>query len=413
MENKIIELTETFNGSFGVQGFSRVTREASVQRQARIAEAAGLWADVIQGRQDPYLLKQAFAPSNDTAFRILCEKYPNVFRETMTTSDFSALTVDILDRVLLGDYTEVPIPVMPLVKKATLRDFRNKKIFMMDGMETPFTAVAELAPVPQRSQTQRTPIQYAPSKYEAGTAISWEAVVNDDLGIFRDVPARLARGARRTIHKAITSQFFDTNGPHASLYTAAYANIINTTNGASANNPPLSITGLADAFTVLTNQRDTGGDPIEIPGQIYLVVGPSLYVTAQNLKHQLLADVNILGGATNARVRVDNWIVGNIQIVMDPYIPIVAATGTAGTKSWLLVADPAVQGRPAVEMGFLAGYDTPQLYQKVPNTMRIGGGVEPMLGDFQSMSTELKALMVFGGTQLDGRTTVGSNGSGT
>ena len=413
METKITEQLTQFTGSLVPAGFNAVTREASLQRQARIAEAAGLWADCLQGRQDPFFLKQAFSPSNDAAFRILCEKYPAVFRETMTTSDFSALTVDVLDRMLLGNYTEVPIPVMPLVKKATLRDFRNKKIFIVDGMETPFTPVAELAPVPQRSTSQRTPIQYAPSKYEAGTAISWEAVVNDDLGIFTDVPQRLARGARRTIHKAITSQFFDTNGPHASLFTAAFANIINTANGASANNPPLSLSGLSDGLTVLAAQKDTGGDPIEIPGNIFLVVGPSLYVTAQNIKHQLLADVNVLGGATNVRVRVDNWIVGNLTIVMDPYIPIVAATGTAGAKSWLLVSDPAAQGRPAVEMGFLSGYDVPQLYQKVPNTMRIGGGVEPMLGDFQSMATELKALMVFGGAQLDGRSVAGSNGSGT
>ncbi len=412
MENKIIEITEQFDGSFAPSGFNHVTREASVQRQRRVAEAAGLWADVIQGRQDPYILKQAFAPTNPAAFRVLCEQYPTLFRETMTTSDFNSLTVDILDRELLGDYTEVPIPVMPLVKKSTLRDFRSKKIFINDGMETVFTAVGELAPVPQRGMTQ-TSVSYAPSKYEAGTAISWEAVVNDDLGIFRDVPNRLARGARRTIHKAITSLFFSATGPNTTLYTTAYANIINTTNGASATNPPLSLTGLADGITVLTNQRDTGGDPIEIPGRIFLVVPPALFVTAQNLKHQLLADVNILGGATNARVRVDNWIVGNLEIVMDPYIPIVASTGNAGKLSWLLVCDPAAQGRPAVEMGFLPGYDTPQLYQKVPNTMRVGGGVEPMLGDFQSMSTELKALIVFGGTQLDGRSTVGSNGSGT
>jgi len=341
METKIIEQAVQFDGSFAPAGFNAVTREASVQRQGRIAEAAGLWADVIQGRQDPYFLRQAFAPTNESAFRMLCEKYPALFRETMTTSDFGALTVDVLDRVLLGDYTEVPIPVMPLVKKATLRDFRNKKLYYVDGMETPFTAVAELAPVPQRALVNRTPIQYAPTKYEAGTSISWEAVVNDDLGIFTDVPRRLARGARRTIHKAITSQFFDTNGPHASLYTAAFANIINTTNGASANNPTLSITGLADALTVLSKQVDSGGDPIEIPGTLYLVVPPALFVTAQNLLHQMVVDVNVLGGATNARVRVDNWIVGNMGIIMDPYIPIVSATGTAGAKSWIIVADPA------------------------------------------------------------------------
>jgi hypothetical protein len=63
-------------------------------------------------------------------------------------------------------------------------------------------------------------------------------------------------------------------------------------------------------------------------------------------------------------------------------------------------------------MGFLTGFDTPQLYQKVPNTMRIGGGVDPTLGDWRSMDQELKIITVFGGTQIDGRSTVASTGRG-
>ena len=302
---------------------------------------------------------------------------------------------------------------MPLVKKSQLRDFRNAKRFMMDGMMTPFTVVDELAPVPQRSVSQRTPITYAPSKYEAGTAISWEAVINDDLGIFTDVPQRLAIGARRTLHKFITGLFFDVNGPNASLFNAANANQVTVANGAINNNPALSIAGLQDAMTVMMGQKDLGGDPIEIPGQLFLVVGPALYVTAQNLLKQLIADINVAGGTATQRVRINNWIVGNMTPIMDPYMPIVMTAAGIKSTAWALVADPASQGRPAVEVGFLNGYDTPQLYQKVPNTMRIGGGVEPMLGDYNTMATELKALIVFGGTQLDGRSAVASNGSGT
>ena len=295
-------------------------------------------------------------------------------------------------------------------------------------METPFLVVNELQDLPLRDLSQRTPILYAPLKYEAGAKVSWEAIIiNDDLGVFTDItPQRLARGARRTKWKFITGLYSSATGPSATLFTTganSFNNIINIANGASSNNPPLSVNALNDAMTVMLNQKDLGGDPIQIPGKLYLVVGPSLMVTANNIMHQLSVDVNQAGGTTQTsgsgatqtlyngqRIRVNNWIVQNMTVIVDQYLPIVTTSAGVKLTQWYIFADPASQGRPAMEVGDLRGYDSPQLYQKVPNTMRVGGGVEPLLGDFQSMSTEFKALMAFGGTILDGRSAVSSTG---
>lgn len=411
-------------GGMDVPGFSPVVREHNRLREARVLGAAEIWADFREGRLDPFYMRQAFNLTEAGAFNHLCRRYPMVFRETMTTSDFSALTADVLDRQLLGDYTEVPIPVMPLVKQATLNDFRNKKIFIFDGLETPFSPVAELQDLPLGDISQRTPILYTALKYEKGAKVSWEAVINDDLGIFRDLTARLARGARRTKHKFITNLYSGATGPNSGLFSSTFANQIIPANGAINTNPVLGIPGLSDGFTVMANQKDTGGDPIEIPGKIFLVVGPSLKVTANNLMHQLSVGWNTAPGSVQAsgtgatqtiynaqRVQVDNWIVQDLTLIIDPYLPIVTtATSGVALTQWYMFGDPASQGRPALEVGDLRGFDTPQLYEKVPNTMRVGGGVEPMLGDFQSMSTEYKALMAFGGAQLDGRSAVASTG---
>ncbi len=423
---------ELFTGSpitgqtFDVPGFNAVTKKESQQRLARVLGAAEIWADFREGRLDPFYMKQCFNLTESGAFTQLCHRYPAVFRETMTTSDFNVLTVDVLDRELLGDYTEVPIPVEPLVKKATLGDFRNKKVFMMDGLETPFGVVAEMQDLPLGDMTQRTPITYAPLKYEKGAKVSWEAVVNDDLGIFRELSQRLARGARRTKHKFITGLYSSATGPNTALFSSTFANLVTPTYGAAGTNPPLSVSALNDAMTVFMKQVDTGGDPIEIPGKLYLVVGPSLYVTAQNIMHMLSVDVNEQGGtnttsgagatatlASAQRVRVNNWIIGNMSIIMDPYLPIVCTQSGIKNTQWYVFADPASQGRAALEVGDLRGFETPQLFEKVPNTMRLGGGVEQTLGDFRSMSTEFKALLAFGGTQLDGRSAVASTGAGS
>ncbi len=410
-------------------GFSPVVRQQNALMERRSFAAAEVWADFKEGRLRPHYMAAAMSPNfqNDSgAFEHLCRRYPAVFRETMSTSDFSALTVDVLDRQLLADYTAAPNPVMPLVKTATLADFRNKKTFIFDGMETPFSVVNELQDLPLRDLSQRTPITYAPLKYEAGGKVSWEAVINDDLGVFTDMPSRLGRGAMRTKWKFISGLYSSATGPSSTLYSSTYANIINIANGASANNPALSVNALNDAMTVMLNQKDLGGDPIQIPGKLYLVVGPSLMVTANNIMHQLSVDVNQAGGTTQTsgagatqtlynsqRIKVDNWIVQNMTVIVDQYLPIVTTSAGVKLTQWYIFADPTSQGRPAIEIGDLRGYDTPQLYQKVPNTMRVGGGVEPILGDFQTMCTEFKALMAFGGTILDGRSTVASTGQGT
>lgn len=383
-------------------------------REARVNAATKLWKDWSDGQVDPVFVQAAMRGpelSNPYIFEAMCRQYPGLFRETMTTSDFSILTADILDRALVANYRAAAIPVMPLVKQVPLRDFRLRKLFLMDGMETPFSAVAEMEPVPQRAMSQRTPITYNPSKYEAGTSVSWEAVINDDLGAFQEIIGRLTRGAQRTVHKAITGLYASSSGPSSSLYTSGNANIINSTNGAGSNNPALSIRGLQDGFTVLFRQVDTGGDPILIPGTVYLVVPSALKVTAMNLKNQLLVDATEQGGTSNQRVRINNWIANDFEIIVDPYLDIVDTTHPK--TSWYLFADPAQQDRYALEFGYLRGFDTPQLYQKMPNTMRVGGTVDPMLGDFQTMASEYKALIVFGTTIVDGRSTCASNGSGS
>jgi hypothetical protein len=70
-------------------------------------------------------------------------------------------------------------------------------------------------------------------------------------------------------------------------------------------------------------------------------------------------------------------------------------------------------GRPALEVGFLQGFAEPQLYQKLANTVRVGGAVDQTAGDFGTMSQEYKGVVVFGGTRLDPKCTVASEGDGS
>lgn len=427
-----------------LEGFAAARSHANARHNRRVMEAARLYNDALEGRVDPFLIRQAMSPTWEPAVQWLSEKYPGIYgdpggrimglRETMSVTDYKSLFVDVLDRMYYGFYNAFPVVNKELVKIHTLRDFRTVSRYLLDGVVTPLTKTdaaappqqrALLGPVPQDGATYGTAtdtaaLQYAPALYQAMTSVNWRAFVNDDLGIFRDLSNRLAIAANRGISKFITGFYVDASGPNASLYTTAYKNQIITANGAASNNPALSSQGLMDALKVLAGQRDSGGDPILITGRLKLWFGPANLATANNVMNSISVFLQNEGGTGNAQgfpaqfVQTNiNWILKNMDLVMDPYIPIVCTTSGIQNTMWGITVDPNSQNRPNTEVGFLQGFETPQLFQKVPNTMRMGGGVDAIMGDFYTMDQDMKIVTVMGGVQIDGRSTVASTGAGS
>jgi hypothetical protein len=403
-------------------GFAAARRNQDRVQRRKVLEAAKVYADVLQGRLDPVFLRQAMRPTDETLVQVLAERYPGLYgdpggcmvglKETMSVTDYQALYVDVLDRMYYGYYSAYPIVNKGLVKVHQLRDFRTVSRYMLDGVVTPLTSMDAAA------TASTAPVQYSPLLYQAMTSVNWRAMVNDDLGIFQDLSNRLAIAGNRGISKFITTFYMDANGPNALLYKTGYGNQIITANGAATNNPALSIAGLQDAFNILAGMKDSGGDPILITGRVNLWYGPSLHATANNLMNQLNVYLTQAGGVAGSAqpgqfVNTNNWIVQNLNPVMDPYIPIVCTTSGVKNTSWGLTVDPNSQNRPNTEIGFLNGFETPQIFTKVPNTSRMGGGVDPTLGDFFTMDSDMKIVTVMGGVQIDGRSTVASNGSGS
>jgi hypothetical protein len=405
----------TFDGSFSFEGWNAATREMSAGRKARIAEAARLFVDVLGGRQDPIFIREAFRPSREVMFRALCEQYPGIYpagmRETITTSDFTALSADVLDRLVYGRFMTQTHNWRQMVRVRPLRDFRQVSRRVIDGGDGRWSAVAENAAHEKQTITE-TPVTYAPSKYLSGSIpLSWEAVMNDDLGIFQDIPERITDGGTRTLEHFVTSLYIDANGPHASLYTVGNKNIINVSNGASATNPPFSAPGLMDAFTVMLKQVDSAGNPNAVGGRLILWHGPALHNAVMSVLNSREIRMTSVGGTSTQELIVANWIAAGITPLMNPWIPVVASSAN-GNTTWGLTVAPDGNTRPALEVGFIPGYDSPVLLQKAGNTLR-GGSIAQEFGDFDTMEgREMKGLLVFGGARISGKATVASNGSG-
>lgn len=383
-------------------GFSKVRSEF---RREQAASAASLIADVKDGTAPAYILQEAIAPRSPFAVRHIMQNYPGLIRvrESMTTSDFPILTGDVLDRMMLQRFRSYPQTWQQYVKVVrNLRDFRTVNRIGMDGLDDVWTKIPEAGEITY-ANPEESEATYTPAKFGKAAKLSWELIMADDLRAFDDVPNWLGVGGARTISHFVTTLYVDTNGPHASVYTVGNANIV-------TGNPALSVTALNTAYGQLANMTDAGGNPIVIDAAV-LVVPPALEVTARNIVNATMVNMVNTGGATGQELAVSNWFGSRFSVVVNPWIPIVAATAD-GNTSWYLFADPATN-TPAIEVGTVRGFDEPQLFQKVADTARLGGGIAQELGDFLTMSTQYKGLMAFGGAVVNARATVASEGDGS
>lgn len=322
-------------------------------------------------------------------------------QEAMTTSDFNFLFADIIDRQMLASYASRPSMWRQIAKVGRVRDFRSVKRFTLDGGEGILEEVKQAAEYPAASVSDNA-YEYSVKKFGKRLPFTWEDFINDDLDALSALPDRLARSASLSEAKFVTTLFASSGGPNSTFFSVGHANIV-------TGNPVLSVAGLTTAMNVLAAQTDTEGNPIYVDA-VYLVVPPALEITAMNIINATeikAADGGGDGTGTN-QLTVTNWMRNRVRLLVDPWLPI--ANTTNGNTAWFLFADPNV-GRPAMEVGFLSGHETPELFVKSPNAMRVGGGmVNPADGDFDTDSVDHKVRHVFGGTLMEYRSAVASTG---
>lgn len=357
-------------------------------------------------------------------------------REALSISDFPNIFGDIIDRAVLANYQETPYIWNLIAHEAEVADFRLVKRFRIDGATGVLSAVEMGGAYPERKISDKAVTAgtynsngyyaYNLGKYGARMPFFWETFVNDDLQALKDTPARFGRAARRSEQKFVTTLYAN----NTNFFAAGFKNIVVPTGAYTGTNPALSITALAQAMTIMSQQRDADGEPIDIES-VTLVVPPALKVTAQNILNADYFWANDQGGTIGTdgslqRLNVANWAKNIVRLAVDYYLPIVDLTH--GNTGWYLFANPE-SGRPAIEFGKLRGHKAPELFMKMPNSLAIGEGVmgpgngiaipgaaamsNPMEGDFDSDAVHYKIRHVYGGTTIDPLMAVYSNGSGS
>ncbi|MFI6296850.1 Mu-like prophage major head subunit gpT family protein [Nonomuraea sp. NPDC050790] len=336
------------------------------------------------------------------------------FQEAMTTSDFQHLFGDILDRQILANYRSMPVQWDRVARRGRVRDFRTVKRFTIDGGEAILDEVKQQSEYPAASLVDGK-YEYGVKKFGRRIPLAWEVLINDDLDAFADIPTRLGTAARRSEERFGTSLYASSTGPNSTFFSSGNKNLlavadVQAAGGAGFTTTALNTTSLQAAFTKLAAQVDTDGAPIYIES-VYLVVPPALEVVARNIINatEIVAASGGGDGTGNDQLRVSNWMQNRVTLIVNPWLPIIDTT--SGNTAWYLFADPSV-GRPAMEVGFLIGHETPELFQKHPNATRVGGGAaDPMDGDFDTDSIEWKLRHVYGGVLMDSKSGLAANGT--
>ena len=305
---------------------------------------------------------------------------PAQFVEAMTTAHFTQYFSDALSRQFYADYQYQVGEWKNYTFPDTAPDFRDVSRIRMSEPGTLYKRY-------EKSEAKGTYITEA--KYAYGVEefsrqfdVSWQTILNDDLGKIKETPQRMARAAAR-FEDSFVSNLYDNATTQAALVAlgAAYA-----------GTGRLTAPNLAIAVNALMQRTDAGGNHIAL-NRVHLVIPPILRIQARVILESIL----MAGVATNDKNVLRDFIAG---VHVDPYI----ATA-APNVPWYLFADP--NSVPAVPVVRLQGINGPWVYKKRSDIEMITGTAPAAfsMGSFATGDIEYAVEDIIGGN--DDRVTAG------
>ncbi|NUO97491.1 MAG: hypothetical protein HOW59_06130 [Nonomuraea sp.] len=314
--------------------------------------------------------------------------------EALTTSDlFKSAAGAVLDRLLLADYERTSGGVWSkFAARTTLKDFKPKTLMELTSN------TGALAQVPEHTNYPKANVSGAERTIKLGKfgeqyGYTFEARVNDDIGELEQVPAGWANQATATEDQTALATLVSvtTGAPNTGIFNPANQNIY--TGALTADN-------LQAAYTAVTTKRDKDGTLLVAP-QMQLIVGPALQFAAERIMNS--QELRFTNG--NVQTTEPNPFRGKFQLTVLPNLP-----GTA----WFLAPVPQAGRKNPFYVGFLVGYETPDLRAKADQGVRIGGGsINPSEGSFDDDTIWFRVRHIVGAAQGDPTFTLASDGTGT
>ena len=320
-----------------------------------------------------------------------------------TTTDFSILFANVLDRMILPKYKSQAPDYREYIKIGSSRDFRPQQAIGLWGLRGALDQKPLRGEYKSRALSDGY-VQISLKSFGNQFPIGWETFINDDLNALGDIANDFVTAALRTEWKEATKLIAAASGPHTALFGATVSHPVDGTAITNKDTKSFSATNLGLAIAALRKQVDKDGEPI-IVTRFHLVVPPALEMAAlQALNSAALIAVGL--SSTSTKETQTSWnVLSNYQIKLhvNPYLPIITTASNVGDHSWYVLADPTADG-PSAQLNFLRGRETPEVLMKAPNKLSLGGAtMGAMEGDYETDKVGFRVRHIMGGVALDPR----------
>ena len=252
-------------------------------------------------------------------------------RALHSTSDFPLILGNAVNREMMAAYNAAPSGVRPLAKQSTARDFRLKRKLQLGS-------APELEKVNEAGEFKNGTIDEGGESYRIDTfgkifGITRQAMVNDDLGAFNDIPQKMGMAAR-AFENDFLVKMLTANPAMSDGKTVFHADHNNLT---MADEP--NATALTSARLKMRKMTGLGGGLIDVTPR-FVLVPPEL----ETLAEMVLAEI---AAAKTADVNPFS----KLSLLVEPRL--------TNPAQWYVVADPA--SAEGLEYAYLEGAPGPQI----------------------------------------------------
>jgi DNA-directed RNA polymerase subunit F len=277
------------------------------------------------------------------------------------TSDFPIVLGNTVNRTLRSAYELYPQTFKPFTRQSSAKDFREKTLAQIGDLTSKFKEIKEGGEYTYGTLGEAKE-SYKLAKYGQIIAITWETLINDDLGAFNRISQSIGMKAAQLESDIVWGILTGnpTMGDGTALFHADHGNLA----GAGT---VIDINNLSKAKAAMRKQKSLGKDFLNLTPS-FLIVGPD-----KELEAYQYATANIVA---NDQSKVNPFASG-LQVIVEPRL---------SGNTWFLSSSPGMID--TIEYAYLEGEQG--LFTEQRNGFEVDG-------------LEIKARLVFGAKAIDWR----------
>lgn len=267
-------------------------------------------------------------------------------KAALTTSDFPAILENSLGKALRSGFEAEPSTHEAWTNRVLVPDFKPQTRVLL-GSAPDLLEVPEGGEYTHGSMDDDRSVPYAVGKFGRIVQLTWEAIINDDLGAFSRMMQALGQAAARSEADNVYSMFAENSGAGPLMQDGN--KLFDSTNHGNVADTSASLTAdaLGAARVLLRRQKAVGGGALNLTPR-YLLVAPEQEQAAETL---LAAGARSLAQGTNNEL-VPPWL-ATLELVVEARL--------SGSALYLLTAPMTVD---TAEVGWLEADNGPVIVEQ-------------------------------------------------